>query len=655
MRCPILIGQKEPAALIAGMVTRLAGSGRGGALVVTGEAGIGKSRLVGHMSAVAARAGVPVVTGRALPAGISGPLGPVAEVIMAVARDRPAPSDPDLAPYLAVLASVVPPWREPGRPAPAEPVLVTAEAVLRVLRWATQGAGVVVILEDLHWADDATLAITRYLADHADEVPAVVLATVRTGDGREDVPAVLAAAGAQVCPIGRLTDEEVRAMVAACTGPGAPGQDTAEGVAETVVRAAEGLPLLVEDLLATGDLGGLPPRFADTVRTRLTRLRARERLVIQAAALLGRRFDWRLLALAAGVPQDVAAAALHRATASQLVVNDGDGFAFRHALTREVVLAGLTAPDRCRLSLAAADALVAGGLVAGGGEPDGSRAMLLGRLLVDGGRPARAAEELLGAGRQAFAAGDLASAELLVRAADRIAGLPPPARSRGVAQPLEIPGGRQTQADLGIAVTGELAQVLLQAGQPAEAAEVATRAVAAADGRDPAAAIAMRLVLARAAAMTARWDEARAQLGAVRRAGAADQATAAELALVEAQVALGDGRAGSRAGAEHLAAAAIGLATEAGRRNWPARRWKRWDRAPASAISTRRRLPSAAPSKRPGACPFTGCVSSTNSGQWKCSATPGATVWNRPGPRRSGPVPWAWPPVSVPTWPHCWR
>ncbi len=560
VRCPILIGQQGPAALIAGALTRLAGSGRGGALVITGEAGIGKSRLVGHMSAVGARAGVRVVTGRALPAGVGGPLGPVAEVIMAVTRDYPAPSDPDLAPYLAVLASVVPPWREPGRPPPAEPVLVTAEAVLRVLRWATQGAGVVVILEDLHWADDATLAVARYLADHADEVPVVVLATVRPGDGRDDVSAVLGAAGAQVCPVGRLTDEEVRAMVAACTGPGPPGQDTAEGMVEAVVRAAEGLPLLVEDLLATGDLGALPSRFADTVRVRLTRLRARERLVIQAAALLGRRFDWRLLALAAGVPEDVAAAALHRAAASQLVVNDGDGFAFRHALTREVVLADLTAPDRCRLSLAAADALVS----ALGGQ-DGSRAMLLGRLFVDGGRPARAAEELLAAGRQAFAGGEFASAELLLREADRIAGVPQPAPSPRVPQPPAIPRGLGTPADLGIAVTGELAQVLLQAGQPAEAAEVAARAVASADGRDPAAAIAMRLVLARAAAMTARWDDSRAQLGAVRRAVTADPDTVAELALVEAQVALGDGRAGSRAGAEHLAAAAVGLAAEAGR------------------------------------------------------------------------------------------
>jgi predicted ATPase len=255
VRCPVLIGRAEPAALIAETVARLAGSGRGGALVMTGEAGIGKSRLAGHMSTVAARAGVQVVTGRALPTGIGGPLGPVAEVVMAVTRDRPAPADPELAPYLAVLASVVPPWREPGLPVPAEPVLITAEAVLRVLRWAMRGAGVVVILEDLHWADDATLAVARYLADHADEVPAALLATARTGDGRDDVASLLAAAGAQVIPVGRLTGDEVRAMVEACTGPGPRSED----LLATVTRAAEGLPLLVEDLPASVTSTRPPP------------------------------------------------------------------------------------------------------------------------------------------------------------------------------------------------------------------------------------------------------------------------------------------------------------------------------------------------------------------------------------------------------------
>ena len=536
MRCPILVGRQEPSALIAAAVRRLCGPGRGSALVIAGEAGIGKSRLAEHMSASAARVGVRVAIGRAVPAGLGGPLGPVAEVILDVTRGRPAPADQELAPYLAVLAPVVPHWRPPGWSAPAEPVVVTAEAVLRVLRWATEGRGVVVIAEDLHWADDATLAVTRYLADHADEVPIALLATVRTGEGRDDVADVLGSAGAQVCHLGRLTSGEARDMAVACTGHQSPPPDQVAAV----VRAAEGLPLLVEDLLATGDLGAIPPRFADTVRARLARLDAPQRQVLGAAALLGRRFDGRLLERAAAVPGPVAAAALHRAAALQLVVRDGNEFAFRHALTREVVLADLAARDRERLSLSAADALAAA-LVA----DDGTRALLIGRLLVDGGQPARAAIDLLAAGDRAFAAGDFAAAELLLREADQITGTVP--------------------APLRIAVAARLAELLLQAGQPAAADRVAARTVAAADGRDPAAATAMRLILARTAAMTARWDDARVQLAEVRRGGIANPALAAEIALVEAQVALGDGRAGTRAGAEHLAAKAVGLAAAAGR------------------------------------------------------------------------------------------
>jgi len=525
--------------MIAEAVRQLSGRGRGGALVVTGEPGIGKSRLAEQMRAVAVQVGLRVVTGRAMPAGVCGPLGPFAELILEATRGQPVPGDEDLAPYLAVLASVVPHWRPPGWSATAEPVLVTAEAVLRVLRGVTEGRGVVAILEDLHWADDATLAVTRYLVDHCDEVPVALMATVRTGDGRDDVPAALAAAGARVCHLGRLSSDEARAMAAACAGPGSPAADRVAAVA----RAAEGLPLLVEDLMVTGDLGRLPPRFADSVRARLARLDARQRLVLDAAALLGRRFDWRWLERAAGVPDEVVAAALHYGTGAQLLVSDGDGFAFRHALTREVVLADLASPDRQRLSLSAAGALaVVPGSGAGGA--DASRSLLIGRLLVDGGQPARAAEELLSAGDAAFTAGDFAAAELLLREADQIAG---------------IPGPRRT------AVTALLAQVLLQAGQPAEAGRIAGLAVASADGRDRAVASAMRLVLARASAMTARWDEARAQLAEVRRGSAGDRAIAAEITLVDAQVALGDARPGSRAGAEHLAAEAVGIATAAGR------------------------------------------------------------------------------------------
>ena len=117
MRCPILIGREGPVSLMADAVRRLRGQA-GGALVVVGEAGIG------------------TVHGRALPEGVGGPLRPVAEMLLELTRDRAAPADAGLAPYVTVLASLVPHWRAPGWSAPAEPVVVTAEAVLQVLRWA---------------------------------------------------------------------------------------------------------------------------------------------------------------------------------------------------------------------------------------------------------------------------------------------------------------------------------------------------------------------------------------------------------------------------------------------------------------------------------------------------------------------------------------
>ena len=520
---------------MAGAVRRLRGDSGGGALVVVGEAGVGKTRLAEYLSDAAARAAITAVHGRALPEGVSGPLGPVAEVLLDLARDRPAPQDAGLAPYVTVLASLVPHWRAPGWSAPAEPVVVTAEAVLQVLRWAAGDAGVVVILEDLHWADDATLAVTRYLVDHASEVPALVFATIRVGEGREDARALLEAGGAPVCPIGRLTDDEARDMARACAGAG-PLPDE---VIEAVVRDAEGLPLLVEDLLATGDLGAVAPRFANTVRARLARLDDRQRAVVGAAAVLGRRFDWRLLATTAGVTYTEVTAALHRGAALQLVVADGTGFAFRHALTRDVILAELAGPDKCRLSLAAAEAFAS---AAGGDDDDG--VLMTGRLLVDGGEPYRAAKVMLRAAIRAFTAGSLSPAELFLREAGRAA------------------AGSE---DLSAEIACQLAQVLLHAGQLSEAAQIAARMVTVTDGRDLAAATAMRLVLARAAVMTAAWADARVQLADVRRSQAADQEALAEAAVIEAQVALGDGRPGSRAQAEYLSAAAAGIARDAGR------------------------------------------------------------------------------------------
>ena len=147
------------------------------------------------------------------------------------------------------------------------------------------------------------------------------------------------------------------------------------------------------------------------------------------------------------------------------------------------------------------------------------------------------------AGTEALADGDVAAAVRLLQQAGR---------------------NTATSGNLGTEIGSALAQALLQAGQPVKAADTAAAILSAADGSDPPAAVAMRLVLARAAVMTAAWTDARAQLAAVRHAGAAGEAASAEVAVIDAQIAIGDSTAGSRAGAEALAARAAALATGAG-------------------------------------------------------------------------------------------
>ena len=130
MRCPIIVGREGLLSLLASAVRRLRAEGRGGALVLVGEAGVGKTRLAEHAREAAGKAGIVTVTGRALPEAADGSLRPVAEALLGLTRDRPAPEDEDLAPYAAVIASLVPHWRAPEWSAPEEPVVVMAEAML---------------------------------------------------------------------------------------------------------------------------------------------------------------------------------------------------------------------------------------------------------------------------------------------------------------------------------------------------------------------------------------------------------------------------------------------------------------------------------------------------------------------------------------------
>jgi predicted ATPase len=136
-------------------------------------------------------------------------------------------------------------------------------------------------------------------------------------------------------PLGRLSEREVAEMIAACRS----GADDEER--SRVGRASEGVPLFVEELLASP---GIPESISETVRERLAEFPDGERAVLETAAVLGHHFDWKILPAASGQPSEVVSRALARAADRVLVTADAGGFQFRHALTREAVLMSTLPP-----------------------------------------------------------------------------------------------------------------------------------------------------------------------------------------------------------------------------------------------------------------------------------------------------------------------
>jgi hypothetical protein len=320
-----------------------------------------------------------------------GPYRPLAEALFRAAPPALAEHE-RLAPFRAVLARLLPAWpaAAAAREYVVDPVVVLGEAVLELLRVVAAGGRCLLLLDDLHWADAETLRLLEYLAPVLDGEPVVLVGAARDDESspvrglRRRVP---------VLPLRKLPPEDLAALARHCAG--GPVSDE---VGRFLTAAADGLPLLVEELFAglveegrlrrdalgwhtAGPLSlRVPEAFAEVVRQRLDRLPDDVRHLVRTAALLGGEPDWRLLATATGTDPGVVADALPAAVDAGLFVDDGT-LRWRHALTREAVL-GRVEPARAR------PPLPRGRRRAGGGGPDG-------------GRPARAGRRAVGARRGA--------------------------------------------------------------------------------------------------------------------------------------------------------------------------------------------------------------------------------------------------------------
>lgn len=310
-----------------------AAAGRGRLVLLTGEAGIGKTRLAQELARAAP--GVTAVWGRCTDTEGAPPFWPWRQVLRALGEPLAAPvGDPDpRARFHAVDAVVAAVLRQ----AAARPLLV--------------------VVDDAHWADASSLLALRHLADHAPGAALLLLATTRGPAGDPALPDLQRAPDAELVALSGLTRDDVGRQLRAL---GATAVDAA-GVHD----ATGGNPFFVREVAravveGTWTAGAAPPTVRDAVRVRVDRLPPDVRRLLQAGAVLGRRFAPSVVADVLGVAPADGLGTADAAVASGLLVRGGAGeLRFAHALTRDAVLASVPTGDLVALHRAAADALEA--------------------------------------------------------------------------------------------------------------------------------------------------------------------------------------------------------------------------------------------------------------------------------------------------------
>jgi DNA-binding CsgD family transcriptional regulator len=360
-----LLGLLDDALFVAG------GAGRAVGVLVSGDAGIGKSRLVSELSAIAAGRGVTVLCGQCAEIGDSVPYLPFADAMRGVRLpSREAARLSEAVSRRLVLARLLPDGLG-GQPGETDRSGLAREqmfgAMLGLLAELAEQAPVMLVLEDLHWADASTRDLVTFLSRMLHRERVALVLTYRTDDLHRRHP--LRAVVAELQRLSAVTSVELSSLPAAAmaellsslqNGP-APGPQSA-AILNRIVERADGNPYYAEELLAAfSDAGPLPSGLAALLLSRVERVSDAAQQVLRAAAVEGCRADddivRALVRDSSGLADPEYDAAVRELVAHQLLVpdradaeyQDDSGYAFRHALLREAVYNDLMPGERTRL------------------------------------------------------------------------------------------------------------------------------------------------------------------------------------------------------------------------------------------------------------------------------------------------------------------
>jgi DNA-binding CsgD family transcriptional regulator len=364
-----LIGRYEELARLSGVLERARG-GTARAVLIAGDAGVGKTRLLNEIAGRAAAAGTTVLTGHCVDLGDVGlPYLPFTEILGVLAADERFADVLGAHPAVDRLLGA---GTDAARDAGGR--LRLFEGIAGLLADLADVAPLLLVLEDLHWADQSSRDLLRFLlsrgilqrpAGGAPTHRLAVFASYRADDLHRRHPLrPLLAELVRLPAVERLelrpmADAEVARLVRALRAGPLP-----DGTVRRIVERAEGNAFYAEELLAATDLeaGGVPSGLADVLLIRFEQLSDTAQQVLRTAAVAGRRVEYDLLRDAVRLPEDELESALREAVERQLLVpGHGDTYSFRHALAREAVYADLLPGERSRLHGAFARLLVGRG------------------------------------------------------------------------------------------------------------------------------------------------------------------------------------------------------------------------------------------------------------------------------------------------------